>query len=159
MYNSNLTQELAPSNYEGSTPNSAEIHITVRKTAASGVDANQMRIDNLAEVLVYSNSVGRRDINSVPGNAMAIATTEGFWRAGYESFNPDVDTDDWLTCPENDAWCPEFVTVIAPTGIAVRTYVRNYVVPIAVLVVAMMVMMVGFVWKQIQIRNSSGVEK
>ena len=159
MYNSNLTQELAPSNYEGSTPNSAEIHITVRKTAASGVDANQMRIDNLAEVLVYSNSVGRRDTNSVPGNAMAIATTEGFWKAGYERFNPDEGTDDWLTYPENDAWCPEFVTVIAPTGIAVRTYVRNYVVPIAVLVVAMMLMMVGFVWKQIQIRNSSGVEK
>ena len=159
MYNSNLTQELAPSNYGGSTPNSAEIHITVRKTAASGVDANQMRIDNLAEVLVYSNSVGRRDTNSVPGNAMAIATTEGFWKAGYERFNPDEGTDDWLTYPENDAWCPEFVTVIAPTGIAVRTYVRNYVVPIAVLVVAMMLMMVGFVWKQIQIRNSSGVEK
>lgn len=159
MYNSNLTQELAPSNYGGSTPNSAEIHITVRKTAASGVDANQMRIDNLAEVLVYSNSVGRRDTNSVPGNAMAIATTEGFWKAGYESFKPGEGPDDWLTYPENDAWCPEFVTVIAPTGIAVRTYVRNYVVPIAVLVVAMMLMMVGFVWKQIQIRNSSGVEK
>ena len=159
MYNSNLTQELAPSNYEGSTPNSAEIHITVRKTAASGVDANQMRIDNLAEVLVYSNSVGRRDTNSVPGNAMAIATIKGFWKAGYESFKPGEGPDDWLTYPENDAWCPEFVTVIAPTGIAVRTYVRNYVVPIAVLVVAMMVMMVGFVWKQIQIRNSSGVEK
>ena len=46
-----------------------------------------MKMDNLAEVLVYSNTIGRRDVNSVPGNAMAIAKENGFWLAGYNSID------------------------------------------------------------------------
>ena len=167
-YNSTLTKELKPKNCfpEGSDSNEyySEIHITVRKEATSGDEANQMRIDNLAEVLVYSNTTGRRDINSVPGNAMTISTTQGMWNAGYNSIDywkvkaqgeGDWETvsKNWTKYPENDAWSPEYVTVIAPTGIALRTYIKNNIIPITILLVAIGVMGIAFVVKQKKIQK------
>lgn len=167
-YNSTLTKELKPKNcfQDGSDSNEyySEIHITVRKEATSGDEANQMRIDNLAEVLVYSNTTGRRDINSVPGNAMVISTTQEMWKAGYNSIDywkskaqgeGDWETvsKNWTKYPENDAWSPEYVTVIAPTGIALRTYIKNNIIPITILLVAIGVMGIAFVIKQKKIQK------
>lgn len=187
-YNTDLTRELIPEAYsklEDKQDAISNIEITVAKTASSGTDANQMKIDNLAEVLVYSNPTGRRDTNSVPGNAMAIVNNlavgtgeQGVWYAGFNSeaywdvaINKKVDEKpefasltaeekqqkkeemkkDWTQYPENDAWSPEYVTVIAPTGIALRTYIKNYIVPIAILVGTIVIMMVMFGVKQVQI--------
>ena len=187
-YNTDLTRELVPEAYsklEDKQDAISNIEITVAKTASSGTDANQMKIDNLAEVLVYSNPTGRRDTNSVPGNAMAIVNNlavgtaeQGVWYAGFNSeaywdaaINKKVDEEpefaslteeqkkqkkeemkkDWTQYPENDAWSPEYVTVIAPTGIALRTYIKNYIVPIAILVGTIVIMMVMFGVKQVQI--------
>lgn len=158
-YNSTLTKELKPKNNVGEDSNEyySEIHITVRKEATSGDEANQMRIDNLAEVLVYSNTTGRRDINSVPGNAMTISTTQGMWNAGYNSINLhkaqaqgnwETESKNWTKYPENDAWSPEYVTVIAPTGIALRTYIKNNIIPITILLLAIGVMGILFMIKQ-----------
>ena len=162
-YNSTLTKELMPKNYVGEDSDEfySEIRITARKDATSGTDANQMRIDNLAEVLVYSNSTGRRDINSVPGNAMVISTTQGMWKAGYNSkdfwknitANWETESKNWTKYPENDAWSPEYVTVIAPTGIALRTYIKNNIVPLAILVIAIGVMGITFGIKQKKIQE------
>lgn len=166
-YNSTLTKELKPKNCfpEGSDSNEyySEIHITVRKEATSGDEANQMRIDNLAEVLVYSNTTGRRDINSVPGNAMVISTTQGMWNAGYNSIdlhksqaqgNWETVSKNWTKYPENDAWSPEYVTVIAPTGIALRTYIKNNIIPITMLLLAIGVMGIAFIVKQKKIQKN-----
>ena len=166
-YNSTLTKELKPKNCfpEGSDSNEyySEIHITVRKEATSGDEANQMRIDNLAEVLVYSNTTGRRDINSVPGNAMTISTTQGMWNAGYNSIdlhksqaqeNWETESKNWTKYPENDAWSPEYVTVIAPTGIALRTYIKNNIIPITILLLAIGVMGIAFIVKQKKIQKN-----
>lgn len=166
-YNSTLTKELKPKNcfLEGSDSNEyySEIHITVRKEATSGDEANQMRIDNLAEVLVYSNTTGRRDINSVPGNAMTISTTQGMWNAGYNSIdlhksqaqgNWETESKNWTKYPENDAWSPEYVTVIAPTGIALRTYIKNNIIPITILLLAIGVMGIAFIVKQKKIQKN-----
>lgn len=186
-YNTDLTRELVPEAYrsQGNSDTYSEVRITVAKTASSGTDANQMKIDNLAEVLVYSNPTGRRDTNSVPGNAMAIVNNlavgtgeQGVWYAGFNSekywdavINKKVDEGpefasltaeekqqkkeemkkDWTQYPENDAWSPEYVTVIAPTGIALRTYIKNYIVPIAILVGSIVIMMIMFGVKQVQI--------
>ena len=162
-YNSTLTKELKPKNYVGEDSDEfySEIRITARKEAASGTDANQMRIDNLAEVLVYSNSTGRRDINSVPGNAMVISTKQGMWKAGYNSkdywknqtANWEKESKNWTKYPENDAWSPEYVTVIAPTGIAIRTYIKNNIVPLTILVIAMGAMGIAFGIKQKKIQE------
>ena len=122
-----------------------------------------MRIDNLAEVLVYSNTTGRRDINSVPGNAMTISTTQGMWNAGYNSIDlhksqaqGDWETvsKNWTKYPENDAWSPEYVTVIAPTGIALRTYIKNNIIPITILLLAIGVMGIAFIVKQKKIQKN-----
>lgn len=168
-YNSTLTKELKPKNcfQEGSDSNEyySEIHIAVRKEATSGDEANQMRIDNLAEVLVYSNTTGRRDINSVPGNAMVISTTQEMWKAGYNSIDywkakaqgeGDWETvsKNWTKYPENDAWSPEYVTVIAPTGIALRTYIKNNIIPITILLLAIGVMGIAFIVKQKKIQKN-----
>lgn len=166
-YNSTLTKELKPKNCfpEGSDSNEyySEIHIAVRKEATSGDEANQMRIDNLAEVLVYSNTTGRRDINSVPGNAMVISTTQGMWNAGYNSIdlhksqaqgNWETVSKNWTKYPENDAWSPEYVTVIAPTGIALRTYIKNNIIPITILLLAIGVMGIAFIVKQKKIQKN-----
>lgn len=162
-YNSTLTKELKPKNYVGEDSDEfySEIRITARKDAASGTDANQMRIDNLAEVLVYSNSTGRRDVNSVPGNAMVISTTQGMWKAGFNSeeywknqtANWEKESKNWTKYPENDAWSPEYVTVIAPTGIAIRTYIKNNIIPITILVIAMGAMGIAFGLKQKKIQE------
>ena len=122
-----------------------------------------MRIDNLAEVLVYSNTTGRRDINSVPGNAMTISTTQGMWNAGYNSIdlhksqaqeNWETESKNWTKYPENDAWSPEYVTVIAPTGIALRTYIKNNIIPITILLLAIGVMGIAFIVKQKKIQKN-----
>ena len=163
-YNSTLTKELKPKNYVGEDSDEfySEIRLTARKEASSGTDANQMRIDNLAEVLVYSNSTGRRDINSVPGNAMVISTTQGMWKAGYNSIELhkstasgdwEKESKNWTKYPENDAWSPEYVTVIAPTGIAIRTYIKNNIVPLIILAIAMGAMGIVFVIKQKKIQD------
>ncbi len=162
-YNTDLTRELVPESYrtQGDSDTYSEVRITVAKTASSGTDANQMKIDNLAEVLVYSNSTGRRDTNSVPGNAMAIVNhlavnnkEQGVWYAGFNSekyWDGKTVKENWTQYPENDAWSPEYVTVIAPTGIALRTYIKNYIVPIAILVGTIVIMMIMFGVKQVQI--------
>lgn len=162
-YNTDLTRELVPESYrtKGDSDTYSEVRITVAKTASSGTDANQMKIDNLAEVLVYSNPTGRRDTNSVPGNAMAIVNhlavnnkEQGVWYAGFNSekyWDGKTAKENWTQYPENDAWSPEYVTVIAPTGIALRTYIKNYIVPIAILVGTIVIMMIMFGVKQVQI--------
>lgn len=163
-YNTDLTRELVPVAYRGTllSDTYSEVRITVAKTASSGTDANQMKIDNLAEVLVYSNPTGRRDTNSVPGNAMAIVNhlavknkEQGVWYAGYNSAgywdNKAIKSENWTQYPENDAWSPEYVTIIAPTGIALRTYIRQHIVPIVILAGTIVIMMVMFGVKQVQI--------
>lgn len=128
-----------------------------------------MSFDNLVEVLVYSNSTGRRDVYSVPGNAMVLATqntpnTIGFWKAGYNSKDywlahgatePYLETSSkqWATYPEDDAYAPEFVTIIAPTGITLRDYIKNIALPMAILVITMIAMAGIFGVKQIKIHK------
>lgn len=151
LYNPSLTVELEPEDYSGSGASDAIIYITTRKNASSDIDINEMKMDNLAEILVYSNTTGRRDIDSVPGNAMAIAKKEtagegGFWLAGFNSIDYYGKRDEyskitgtgelegtnelynWTMYPENDQFAPEYVSVIPPTGTAFMTIVRNNVV-------------------------------
>ena len=156
--------------------------IITAKTTASDTDANNMKFDNLVEVLVYSNPTGRRDVYSVPGNAMALASQGeatakqftgreiGLWKAGYNSKEwwkgngaPDLSTsttdeeykkiaaEKWAMYPEDDAYAPEFVTIIAPTGITLREYIRNVIIPLTILVVILIIMVGTFGVKQVKI--------
>lgn len=163
MFNSGMTFELKPARYNPDNPKESigTIYIITRKNTSSGQDANEMKMDNLAEILVYSNSTGRRDINSVPGNAMAIAKYDGFWKAGYNSIDlardddvNEVSVDNWTLYPENDAWSPEYVTIIAPTGIGRLTLIRNNIMQIAGLVIVLIGFITIFTVKQFKIRKN-----
>lgn len=159
LLNTNLNYELQPKNAKvaDGTYNEATMYLTTTKVTASDTDANNMKFDNLVEVLVYSNTTGRRDVTSVPGNAMALATKEdiGFWKAGYNSkgiWDVDIDeAEDWTNYPEDDQYAPEYVTIIAPTGIALRDYVKNVIIPITVLSIILVIMLGAFGVKQYKI--------
>ncbi len=174
-----LTISLTPKAYNEADSKS-EMWVMTSKATASDTDANNMKFDNLVEILVYSNPTGRRDVYSVPGNAMALATQGeattknpnsieeiGFWKAGYNSKDYWMDeigineemayrekaSTEWTRYPEDDAYAPEFVTIIAPTGITLREYIRNVIVPITILVIIVVVMLGIFGAKQVKIRK------
>ena len=100
VFNKDLTKELSTMNLvkeaNEEKPTSAEISIKTQVDLQSSVDLDDMIYDNLAEVLAYSNSVGRRSMYAIPGNAFEIAkieevnTTEaaadgGIWNSGHSS--------------------------------------------------------------------------
>ncbi len=178
--NGALNIELEPQEYDRTNEKEnsrVTMWIMTAKTTASDTDANNMKFDNLVEVLVYSNPTGRRDYYSVPGNAMALATQEdvGFWKAGYNSKKwwnandsatssddkafAELASEKWHLYPEDDAYAPEFVTIIAPTGITLREYVRNVIIPIAILITIIMIMLGIFGVKQIKIYKEHKADK
>ena len=65
---------------------------TVKETSSSD-SADEIIVDNLTEVLSYSNTAGRKDEYSVPGNALSIGATASrrgklekkVWFSGYNS--------------------------------------------------------------------------
>ena len=75
MYNPGLTRELKPGE-------SASIMIAT-SAHANAEDAKSMNYDNLAEIVMYSNTAGRRDMAAIPGNANMIAKFNPAWQAGY----------------------------------------------------------------------------
>ena len=170
LYNTDLSRELKPVNYTGdsnSKDSVASVYIVTRKNASQGTDANEMKMDNVAEVLVYSNPTGRRDVNSVPGNALVrLNQNTTFWELGYNSIGkskPAGITDEaweeeqlnWTKYPENDAWSPEYVTITAPTGIALRTFIQNNLVQMIGLVIALIGLGSMFIIKQMKIKKNN----
>lgn len=162
-YNPDLTNQLVPKGYSADEDDCvAVVYFTTRKNTASDIDANEMKMDNLAEVLIYSNTVGRRDVNSVPGNALAIAKNKGFWLAGYNSIdhygmrNVDDYTNvggagaiyDWTSYPENDQFAPEYVSIIPPTGTAYMTIVRKNVIQLVGMSIVLIGLVIIFIIKQ-----------
>jgi len=74
-YNPKLTTELKPGE-------NASIKI-VTTAQASEEAINNMNYDNLVEIVMYSNTAGRRDMQTIPGNANMIAKDKKAYEAGY----------------------------------------------------------------------------
>lgn len=155
-YNERLTTGLVPEVYKNVNDKNANnipyysianVSVATRKNTSSDEEANEVGLDNLVEILVYSNSTGRRDTDSVPGNAMKIAKTSGFWNAGYNAYS---DTNKEV---ENDAYAADYITIIPPTGIAMRKFIRNNILNIVGLMIALIVMSVIFGFKQFRIKR------
>ena len=91
-YNSDLIVDLIPikANEDKELDKSiATIFITV-EIDATPLNIGDMRYNNLAEILVYANSVGRRDMETVPGNANILAKDLPVYKVG---FNEYVDSE------------------------------------------------------------------
>lgn len=123
-YNPELTKTLMPKDVAGE--HTASIGISVSKTVSSGTDTNDLKFDNLAEILVYSNTAGRADRTITPGNANKIAKESGLWAAGH-SANANN---------EKDADAPEYVTLTPPTGLSEQMETSNNMLIVTIVAVA-----------------------
>ncbi len=74
-YNPRLTTELKPGE------NASIKIVTIAQANEEAI--NNMNYDNLVEIVMYSNTVGRRDMQAIPGNANMIAKDEKAYMAGY----------------------------------------------------------------------------
>ena len=104
-----------------------EISIVTSVTTTSEESTNDLIFNNLAEILVYSNTVGRRDAEAVPGNA-EIARGEFTAATGYSEDDGTILTDykgakdveqngtKYSLNGERDTDAAEFVTFTEPTG-------------------------------------------
>ena len=90
--------------YKPSDDEDAIIRVTIKNDISNDVSLDNMIYYNLAEVLVYSNSVGRRSMNAIPGNGFEYVKQEievdqatgakksnGIWEAGHSS---NMNTND-----------------------------------------------------------------
>ncbi len=103
----------------------SQIGLTVTKTVSAQDDANDLTYDNLAEIVKYENSVGRKDALSIPGNA-----------------NPKLGEFD-TSLNEPDSSATELVTFIPPTGIEVNNALTLQI--LIIVLIALVMVSVGIV--------------
>ena len=85
-YNTEFTKELDPGD---------KTSISIVTTAQASEEAiKNMNYDNLMEIVMYSNPVGRRDTTAIPGNANMIAKQEAAYKAGYDRIYEDRLSDE-----------------------------------------------------------------
>ena len=130
LNNNGLEADLVPinlnGNNEGDNRFNSEIDLTVTKVVSAQEDADNLAYDNIAEIVKFENSVGRRDITSIPGNSNPKKTGE---------FSEGLS--------ERDSSATEIVTFTPPQGIEEQSVLTNQVL-IAV-VMALGIAAVGIV--------------
>ena len=152
-YNSSLIADLVPVTVENETKNKAtgEIRVVVSKQLSEENSENDI-YDNIAEILKYSNTVGRRDEQAVPGNAQ-VNKGEYIAATGYEYGNLVEDYNGAKEVlvnnvtlhlnGERDSDAPSFITLSEPLGITTRDYnQKSYMLAI---VVSGIIMCIGIV--------------
>lgn len=127
-FNPSLLSDLIPTSAKSvGEPTFGEIKMVTSKTSTSEEAAEDLLFNNIAEILTYSNTVGRRDMQSVPGNA-EIARGEFTAATGYDEISKDLVLDyeggkevsnagtNYHLNGERDTDAAEFVTFTDPTG-------------------------------------------
>ena len=122
LNNNDFEKELIPCIIRGNKQElanySSMIGLTVTKTVAAEDDANNLAYDNLAEIVKFENSVGRRNITAVPGNCNPKELNQegdpiGEFGAGLK---------------EIDSSATELITFIPPTGIETENVMQNQII-------------------------------
>ncbi len=143
-YNPSASGSLVPSAASnGLNKNSSgEIRIVVSKQLSEETSKDDV-YNNVAEILVYSNTVGRRDEIAVPGNA-EIARGEYIAATGYKrgaqltdyTGAKEVEVNGTILHlnGEHDTDAPNYITITDPTGISIRDYNRRTYYPIAIVI-------------------------
>ena len=132
MYNPELTREIEPGQ-------SAIIKM-ITSQGTSGQNMDNMNYDNLVEIAMYSNSVGRRDMASIPGNANMIAKERPAYGAGYNKVGGEfipkqaditVDNKVYTINTEPDAYAAKDTVVFSePTGLSLQRETANTIIRI-----------------------------
>lgn len=142
-YNPSLIKDLIPSSAEGiDGSSSGEIRIVVSKQL-NEENSEDDTYNNIAEILTYSNTVGRRDEMSVPGNSQ-VAKGEYLAATGYQNGQLNTDYEGAKETEvsgqilhlngERDSDAPNYVTITEPTGISTREYNNSHYYPIIILI-------------------------
>ena len=126
--NANFEKELIP--YIADTTSNKEeyisrINLTVTKTVSAQDDADNLSYDNLTEIVKIENSVGRRDMAIITGNA-----------------NPEGGEFP-QSLKERDASATELITFTPPTGIDTKGVIKTQV--IIVIICALSIVSLGIV--------------
>lgn len=108
-----------------SEENASQITLRVTRTIAAAKDTDDLTFDNLAEIVKFENTVGRRDVASVTGNA-----------------NPHLGEFE-TALYEADSSATELITFTPPTGLEVDTGMTFQILLITV--VALSIIVVGIV--------------
>ena len=153
IYNSGFTRQLLPhtaENNDNPEQYSATIKIVTSQQANEQTTDN-MNYDNLIEYAMYSNTVGRRDMQTIPGNANMIAKEQPQYWAGYEkvaekaqdgtvtgykfqakqtTINDKSGTATTILT-ERDAYAPkDTITFSEPTGLSLERQRTNTIIRI-----------------------------
>ena len=109
--NKNLMKQLEPVRDNNNYIPEATIELTVSKFVSA--DSNELQIDNIAEIIRYTNTVGRRDLLAVTGNTNpkdAIPEPD----TGKDGSNPGPISEKMEY--EHDTSVTETITLTPPTG-------------------------------------------
>ena len=142
--NSEFEAKLVPYNVDNNNYKS-QIELTVTKIVGSQDDTSAMSFDNIAEIVKIENSVGRRDVKSVTGNAnprgMLISATvyedSGAIRAEARVMKGEF----YAALAETDASATELVTFTPPTGQDTNSVITTEV--LIAIIAALVLMIVG----------------
>ena len=123
LSNAGFIRELVPANADSDNVDNytAAIFVSTSRTIASQTEANDMAFDNLAEIVKFENEVGRRDIESVVGNANPS------FNIAEEFISDDVEHDQSAT---------ELITLTPPTGINTNSFITLQVIGISLVALA-----------------------
>ena len=157
-YNSNITKELTP---EAVNADESKATMTIVTTSQGSEDAiKNMNYDNLVEIVMYSNPVGRRDTEAIPGNANMIAKQKPAYEAGYDKvakkdaqgnvtyeFQPKTTklANNESVTTERDAYAAkDTITFSEPTGLSLQRQKANVAIRVilGVLIVAAITIMI-----------------
>ena len=157
-YNSNITKELTP---ESVNTDESKATMTIVTTSQGSEDAiKNMNYDNLVEIVMYSNPVGRRDTEAIPGNANMIAKQKPAYEAGYDKvakkdaqgnvtyeFQPKTTklANNESVTTERDAYAAkDTITFSEPTGLSLQRQKANVAIRVilGVLIVAAITIMI-----------------
>ena len=151
-YNTEFTKELDPGD---------KTSISIVTTAQASEEAiKNMNYDNLVEIVMYSNPVGRRDTEAIPGNANMIAKQKPAYEAGYDKvakkdaqgnvtyeFQPKTTklANNESVTTERDAYAAkDTITFSEPTGLSLQRQKANVAIRVilGVLIVAAITIMI-----------------
>ena len=147
--------------------------IVTSKTTTSEESASDLNFDNIAEILIYSNTVGRRDEESVPGNAeiargafmaaTGVSREDGKVVTEYKGAKDiSVDGTNYSLNGERDTDAAEFVTFTDPTGYNGKTGFNSNIEYLIAISIGCIILAGGIViikMKVVDANNGKAIEK
>ena len=106
------------------------ITLTTTRYVSPETDTEDLQFNNLAEIIQFSNTVGRRDVDAKVGNANPI-NGEYVAAKGGTTINENGETVTIKS--EHDSSATEVITLSPPTGVSFETNFTNQIIIIAIL--------------------------